>query len=124
MTEPKHLDAKLHIIDRQIHDRDGDPVAVVDDLEISDIPQGQELDPEADAPVLTNLLTGPVLATRIFGGRPPSSRWHRIPWENVTDVGVTVDLDLPRDEMAAAWVERWMQRHVISRIPGGTHDSQ
>ncbi len=124
MTEPQHLDAKLHIVDRQILDRDGDPVAVVDELEISDIPYGQPLDPDADPPVITNILTGPVLATRIFGGRPPSSRWHRIGWDHVTDVDVTVDLDLPRHEMAAAWVERWMQRHVISKIPGGNRDSQ
>src|SRR6186997_2494382 len=66
-------DAHLHLLDRQVLDSAGVPVAVVDDLELSDVPIGQDLPPGKSPPVITALLSGPVLGTRIFGGRPPKS---------------------------------------------------
>ena len=68
------------------------------------------------------LLTGPVLGTRIFGGRPPSSRLIRIPWKDVAGVGVVVTLGVRGEELDAGWVERWIRDMIISRIPGGRHD--
>ena len=41
---------------------------------------GAAIDPDAPPPKITAILTGADLATRIFGGRPPSSRRMRIPW--------------------------------------------
>lgn len=32
MTRPRALDARLHLLDRQLLDHDGDPVGIVDDL--------------------------------------------------------------------------------------------
>ena len=72
--------------------------------------------------MLTALLTGPVLGTRIFGGRPPSSRLIRIPWKDVADVGVVVRLGVSGEGLDADWVERWIRDKIIARIPGGRHD--
>lgn len=112
------LDARLHLLDRQVIDRGGDAVAVLDDLELAPLP--------GDPAVLvgTHLLSGPVLVTRIFGGRPPRGRLHRIRWAHVTDVGAVVRLGVPGEELDVLWVERWLREHVIGQIPGGRHDPQ
>ncbi|GIG22940.1 hypothetical protein Cch01nite_36640 [Cellulomonas chitinilytica] len=114
------LDARLHLLDRQTLDVDDVPVATVDDLEIG--PPGSSLLAGTDSVFVTALLSGPVLATRIFGGRPPASRLHRIDWRHVTDVGTTVRLGVHGDSLDVLWVERWVRDHVIGRIPGGRHD--
>ena len=73
------IDAHLHLLDRQIHDAHGLPIAVVDDLELSDVPVGEDIPPDTALPVITALLSGPVLGARIFGGRPPRSRSQSVP---------------------------------------------
>ncbi|MFF2841357.1 hypothetical protein [Paenarthrobacter sp. NPDC057981] len=116
------LDAQLHLLDRQVLDVDGVPVTTVDDIELSG-PEANEKIPEGTAgPHITALLTGPVLGTRIFGGRPPSSRLIRIPWKVVADVDTVLTLGVRADSMDASWVERWLRTHVIARIPGGRHE--
>ena len=115
------LDARLHLLDRQVLDVDGVPVCTVDDLEVhgtdgSDLPDGTQ------TAVVTSLLSGAVLATRVFGGRPPSSRWHRIRWTHVADVGTTVALGVRGDTLDVTWTERWVRDRVIGRLPGGRHD--
>lgn len=116
------LDAQLHLMDRQLLDHDGVPVTTVDDLEVG----GPDLDVEIPAgtapPAITALLTGAVLGTRIFGGRPPSSRLIRIPWKDVAEVGVVVRLGVSGEPLDASWVERWVRDKIIARIPGGRHD--
>jgi sporulation protein YlmC with PRC-barrel domain len=116
------LDAQLHLLDRQVLDSDGVPVTTVDDLELGAAEGAPELRPEipvgTPAPVLTALLTGPVLGTRIFGGRPPSSRLIRIPWTDVAEVGVVVRLGVSGQGLDADWVERWIRDKIIARIPG------
>jgi len=121
-TAGRTLDAQLHLMDRQVLDNDGVPVTTVDDLELSGPSLGEELEPGTPAPVLTALLTGPVLGTRIFGGRPPSSRLIRIPWKDVADVGVVIRLGVSGENLDAGWVERWIRDKIIARIPGGRHD--
>lgn len=118
------LDAEFQLLDRQVIDSDGVPVVAVDDLEISDVPWDQDLPRGAEAPVVENLLSGPVLGTRLFGGRPPASRWQRIPWEHVVDIGTALTLDAPGDEFDATWTERWVRDRVIGPIPGGRHDPE
>jgi len=115
------LDARLHLLDRQILDVDGVPVCTVDDLEVHGIDGSDRPDGSQQA-VVTSLLSGAVLATRILGGRPPASRWHRIRWTHVVDVGTTVKLGVHGSELDVTWTERWVRDHVISRIPGGSHD--
>ncbi len=118
------LDAQSHLLDRQVLDVDGVPLTAVDDLELSDVPLGTELDPGTPAPVVENLLSGPVLGTRIFGGRPPSSRWHRIPWSSITELGTAIRLEEHGDTLDVTWPERWVREHIIGRIPGGRHDPE
>jgi hypothetical protein len=114
------LDAQLHLLDRQVLDADGVPIAAVDDIELSDLPSG-EIAPGTAGPVIESLLSGPVLATRIFGGRPPASRWHRISWELITELGTAIRVSAKGGDLDVTWVERWMRDHVIGRIPGGRH---
>jgi sporulation protein YlmC with PRC-barrel domain len=116
------LDAQLHLLDRQILDADGIPVTTVDDVEISGPEPGQTIPPGTTAPVIAALLTGPVLGTRIFGGRPPSDRLIRLPWEDVAAIGVVVRLGVRSEDLDASWVERWIRDKIIARIPGGRHD--
>jgi hypothetical protein len=118
----RQLDAQLHLLDRQVIDVHGVPITTVDDLELSDVPFGTEIPPGTPPPVVTALLSGPVLATRIFGGRPPSSRRCRTPWEAVFDVGVTITLAVGGETLDVTWTESWVRDHIIGRIPGGRHD--
>lgn len=120
----RYIDAELHLLDRQILDIDDVPVMVVSDVEID----GAELDSPikrgAPAPTITALLSGPVLATRIFGGRPPLSRLHRIDWSHVVEVGIAISLDIKGSVLDVTWAERWISEHVVGRIPGSTHDPE
>ncbi|MGH1550266.1 hypothetical protein ACRAWB_14290 [Leifsonia poae] len=117
------LDAGLDLLDRQILDPEHVPVTTVDDLEITTPNDLAHLDPD-HPPVIEALLTGPVLLTRIFGGRLPDSRFIRIPWRVVSDCGIVVSVGVPADSLDASWTERWMSEHVIGRIPGGQHDPE
>ncbi|MGO4246424.1 hypothetical protein AB4Y87_04355 [Paenarthrobacter sp. RAF54_2] len=118
------LDAQLHLLDRQVLDFDGVPVTTVDDLELSG-PAADEPIPEgAEPPTITALLTGAILGTRIFGGRPPSNRLIRIPWDAVSGVDTVITVGVRSDSLEASWVERWLRDHVIGRIPGGRHDPE
>ncbi|WP_345762113.1 hypothetical protein [Diaminobutyricibacter sp. McL0608] len=117
------LDAQLDLLDRQIMDRDGVPVSTVDDLELTTPNDLGHLDPERP-PVIEALLTGPILATRIFGGRLPDSRFIRIPWRVVSDPGIVITVGVTADSLDASWLERWMRHHVIAHIPGGRHDPE
>lgn len=115
------LDVQLHLLDRQVLDVDEVPVAVVDDLELSEVPSGEQIPIDTPPPVITALLSGAAIATRIFGGRPPESRMQRTPWDDVADIGVVIKLAVGRDALDLAWTERWVQERIIGRIPGGRH---
>ncbi|MBO0609001.1 hypothetical protein [Myceligenerans salitolerans] len=120
------LDARLHLLDRQVLDVDGVPVCTLDDLELDDVAAEPATRAAGggtavgDGPVVIRaLLSGPVLGTRMFGGRPPGSRWHRLPWRDVTDIGTAVRLGVPGARLDVTWLERWARNHVVGRIPGG-----
>ena len=115
------IDARLHLLDRQIVDVEGTPVCTVDDLEVHGL-DGSDMPDGTQPAVVTSLLSGAVLATRVFGGRPPPSRWHRIRWAHVSDVGTVVTLGIRGEELDVTWPERWVRDHIIRRIPGGSHD--
>ena len=117
------IDARLHLLDRQVLDSNAEPVNTVDDVELSEVPDGP-LGHGQPAPVISALLSGPVKATRIFGGRPPSSRLERIDWSDLRRLGVVLRLRVPRALLDVGWQERWVAEHVIGRIPGGRRDPQ
>jgi hypothetical protein len=120
---PRLIDARLHLLDRQVMDLHADPVTVVDDVELSD-PSPGALPAGAPPPVVTALLSGAFRFTRIFGGRPPMSRLDRIDWAQLTTIGTALTLRGPRESYPVGWIERWVARHVIGRIPGGRHDPE
>ena len=72
------LDARLHLLDRQVIDVHGEPVTAVDDVELSEMSLDENLPPDAPAPVIVALLSGPV------PGRP-DLRWPA--------AGIAVDQD-------------------------------
>ncbi|MBB3602652.1 sporulation protein YlmC with PRC-barrel domain [Mycolicibacterium sp. BK556] len=109
------IDARLHLLDRQMLDADGTPVGIVDDLEI-------EIDDRV--PRVTAILTGRVLFTRMFGGQQPRSRLQALPWRLVTKLDAAVHLSPEADQFDGLWIEHWLRDRLIARIPGGRHAAQ
>ncbi len=112
------IDARLHLLDRQILDADEAGVGIVDDLELSDISDSGE------APRVTAILTGQVLFTRIFGGRQPVSRLQALPWRLITKVDAALHVSAEADHFDGLWIERWLRDRFIGRIPGGRRAAQ
>lgn len=46
----------------------------------------------------------------------------RIPWSKVIDVGIDVDVDIDVEATPALAYEKWLEDHVIGRIPGARHE--
>jgi hypothetical protein len=116
------IDAELHLLDRQVLDVDEVPIVVVSEVELTDIEFDNPIPPDAPAPTITALLSGPVLVTRIFGGKPPRSRLHTIDWNVVSNIGIVISLRVKGSTLDVTWAERWISEHVIQRIPGGKND--
>ena len=114
------VDARLHLLDRQILDSDGVPVSTVDDVELSGPGLGEPAG-GSDPPRVVSIVVGTAVLARIFGGRIPRSQWERIPWRDVARLGSALDLLVHADDLDASWVERWVRDRIISRIPGGRH---
>lgn len=118
------VDARLHLLDRQLLDDHGDPVGIVDDLELTGVEVGDDLRQGSEAPQVSALLSGRVVATRILGGAPPPSLMQQIPWKLVASVGVVVTLRKTDMTFNVHWVEQWLREHVIRHIPGGRHAAE
>lgn len=118
------LDARLHLLDRQMLNDTGDPIGIVDDIELTGIEVDTEIPKDAQPPQVSGLLSGQVVATRIFGGSPPRSRLQEIPWKLVASVGVVVTLKPTDMTFDVDWVERWLRDHVVKHIPGGRHAAE
>ena len=73
---------------------------------------------------MTGILTGQVLATRIFGGRPPRAKLQVIPWRLITKIGTVVQLSSDAADLDSLWLEHWLRDHIIRRIPGGRRAAQ
>ncbi|OBF94489.1 hypothetical protein A5790_10395 [Mycobacterium sp. 852002-51152_SCH6134967] len=118
------LDARLHLLDRQLVVGDGDPVGIVDDLEIDGITAGADIDKSASPPTVSAILTGDVLITRIFGGRPPVSRMQSIAWRAVAEVHGVIQVDIDDTDLDPPWIERWLRERLMVHIPGGRHAAE
>ncbi|GAA5203195.1 hypothetical protein [Microbacterium jejuense] len=114
------VDARLHLLDRQMLDRDDLPVSTVDDVEIEGVEMGEPVDHERP-PTVAAILVGAAVLPRVFGGSMPRSRWDRIEWSHVRRLGTVIRIDAQADELDATWLERWIRDRVIARIPGGRH---
>jgi hypothetical protein len=118
--------AGLHLLDRQVVDRDEVPSAKVDDLDfaLADEPGG--------LPVLTDILCGQAaLAGRVW---PRLARGlellrrtvdpvaepgpARVPWSAVASVATHLTLHVRRQDLPVSVAERWLAREVVGRIPG------
>jgi hypothetical protein len=118
------IDARLHLLDRQLLDDNDDPVGIVDDLEVTDFDVDKDIPSGTEAPRVTGLLSGHVVGTRIFGGEPPRSRLQEIPWSLVHSVGTVVKLKPTDMIFDVGWIERWLRDRIIQHIPGGRHAAE
>lgn len=128
--EPVQIDARLHLLGRQVHDADDTPVCVIDDLELITADDPTPADPGrqpvdlAGPARVSSLVSGRTLLMRVFGGRLPESFRHRISWSDVSEVGLIIRLDVSGEELDQTFGERWMRDHIIGRIPGADDSSQ
>ncbi|MGW7357233.1 hypothetical protein ACWGI0_11550 [Streptomyces sp. NPDC054802] len=128
MTE--YLDAGLELLDRQLVDADGTSLGKVDDLLFTDP------GPDGGPPVLAALLVGQQAFGARLGNRPglwwtglarrisPAEGPVEVPAELIGDVGPVISVDariqaFPR----LLGPERWLRRHLVSRLPGGERES-
>lgn len=123
----RQYDAALHLLDRQVLDRDGEPVAKVDDIELIARDDGRL--------VVAALLTGPgALGPRLGGrlGHWTVAVWRRLRPEEepqpgrldaalVTGTDSAVHLAVPAAELPPNGLESWVRRYVVDRIPGAGH---
>lgn len=92
-------------------------MGIVDDLRIDGVTVVANTTPGTAPPTISHILTGHVLLTRVFGGRPPLSHLQAIPWRAVEDIGTVVRLDLAHSEADTPWMENWLRERIIARIP-------
>jgi hypothetical protein len=125
----RELYAALHLLDRQLIDRDGRLCGNVDDVELTETPEGQcyvsalvsgpgALWYRLDRRRVGTWVRGHVAAT--FGATPDPDR---IPMQNVSDIGAAVRLSASHSDLATAAMENWVRDHIISHIPGSRHDA-
>jgi hypothetical protein len=122
------FDVVLHLLDHQLVDDHGRLAGKVDDAEIRI---------EADGGArIDALLSGPgILAERLGHRRygrwrqrveralEPGDTWRtRIPMGDVREISTRIRLTLDHRELASDGSERWFDDHVISHIPGASHD--
>lgn len=119
----RRYDAALHLLDRQIVDPDGKPVAKVDEVALT----------ERDGRlVVTALLTGPGALGPRLGGRlgswvaavwqrlrpEPGAEPSRIAFADVVWVDSAVHVGRRAAHLEVDGLERWLRDHLVGRIPG------
>ena len=118
------LEAGLHLLDRQLVDRDGRLAGKVDDLEL-EFPSGD------GPPLVTAILAGPGALGRRIGGRlgalveaaanrlrDGEPRPARVSFGVVKRIGSAIELSVPRDELETNRLEAWARDHLIGHLPG------
>jgi sporulation protein YlmC with PRC-barrel domain len=119
----------LDLLDRQIIDRDGEPVGKVDDVEltyddtgtphVSALLMGQQVLGQRIGGWLGRCIAG--TAGRLSGSpdRPPM----RISIDLVAAVDSAVNLSVSRQLLPDPPLETWLRDHLIIRMPGADHAS-
>ena len=119
------LEAGLHLLDRQLIDKDGRLAGKVDDLELT-VPDG------GGPPVVTAILAGPGALSRRLGGRfgawleAVANRLRdgddrepaRVAFGVVKRVGSAVELSVAKAELDTNRLEAWTRDHLIGKLPG------
>lgn len=127
---PEELDAGLHLLDRQLVDRDGRNAGKVDDLELTEQEDGP--------PYVSAILSGPgVLGGRIGGRwgaaiailhRRLSGRREgevaRVQFAVVRDIGSEIEVSSAAEALQSNAGERWARDHVIGHLPGARHEAE
>jgi sporulation protein YlmC with PRC-barrel domain len=107
------------VLDQQVIDRHGKPMGKVDGVVL-------ELGPGRRARVGHIVVGGTTVLWRIHRGL---ARWvearlggegqiTRVPWRQVTTIGVDVKVDVEAERSPALRWEHWVRDHLIGRIPG------
>lgn len=123
----KVVHAGLHLLDRQLLDRDGVLCGKVDDLELDELDDGSV--------VVAAVLCGPGALLHRAGGRR-LGRWlerfaaasypwadgapGRVGFERVTKLTDHIELDVSHQDLATFAGERWVRDHVIGHLPGSS----
>jgi sporulation protein YlmC with PRC-barrel domain len=121
----RSLDAALHLLDRQLIDKDGRLAGKVDDLELT-FPDG------GGPPLVTAILAGPGALSRRLGGRlggwlegianrlrgGDADEPARVPFGVVKEIGSAIDLHVARTELETDRLEAWTRDHLIGKLPG------
>jgi hypothetical protein len=119
------FEAGLHLLDRQLVDKDGSFAGKIDDLEL-ELPDG------GGPPVVTAILAGPGALSRRLGGRfgawleavanrlreGDERRPARIPFGVVKEIGSAVELSVAKSGLETDRLEAWTREQVIGRLPG------
>jgi sporulation protein YlmC with PRC-barrel domain len=119
------LEAGLHLLDRQLIDKDGRLAGKVDDLEL-ELPSG------GGPPTVTAILAGPGALSRRIGGRfgawleAVANRLRdgddehpaRVSFAVVKRIGSAIDLSVPKTELETDRLEAWTRDHLIGKLPG------
>ena len=121
----RRLWAGLHLLDRQLVDRDGRLAGCVDDLELAYSEDTGNL-------YVSAIISGPgALARRLRRDR--IGAWlgwvhsvvsvgegdpARIPFNNVMDMSDHITVAMHAEDSGVGSAERWVREHVIDHIPG------
>jgi sporulation protein YlmC with PRC-barrel domain len=119
------LEAALHLLDRQLVDKDGRLAGKVDDLEL-EFPDG------GGPPVVTAILAGPGALSRRIGGRlgawleAVANRLRqgderqpaRVPFGVVKRIGSAIELSAAKTELETDRLEAWTRERIIGKLPG------
>lgn len=122
------LDAGLELLDRQVVDMDGRPLGKVDDLLFTEQPDAP--------PVLTALLIGQQAFGARLGGRAghwwtrlaqrlsPYQGPSEVPVESIRKIATVVTLDRHAEDFPQLLQsEKWLRRHLVTKLPGGERES-
>ena len=119
--------ASLHLLDKQLVDRNGVLCGNIDDLELDETDDGalMVIGLRSGAGALARRLGATVLGgwlEQIHRGVDPEHEDHTfIPLARVDFIGPHVKLSLDQSEVATWHGERWVAEHVIDHIPGAEH---
>jgi hypothetical protein len=111
------------LLDKQLVDREGEPLGRVDGIVMS---YSGDAPPhithfELGAQTLARRLPSPFQRVLAWLGHrlsPRGSQPYRIEVSRIIQLGRTIKIDIDGTRSAARETERWVRDHIIGRIPG------